>query len=65
MSPRKLDETTPETLRKEIFFALVQAQDQDLGVRRSRKVVAERFGITEGMVKQIEDEGIDHEWPPL
>lgn len=64
-SPRKLEEAPPEVLRREIFLALVEAQDQSLGVRKSRKVVAERFGISVGVLKDIEQEGLDHEWPPL
>ena len=50
---------------KEIFLALVETQDQDVGVARSRRLIAERFGLTEGQVRQIEQEGLDHEWPPL
>jgi hypothetical protein len=65
MSPHHLEEAPTEARRKEIFLALVEAQDQDLGVARSRRLIAERFGITEGQVRQIEQEGLDHEWPPL
>jgi hypothetical protein len=31
----------------------------------SRKVVGERFGVSEGQVRQIEREGLDNGWPPL
>jgi hypothetical protein len=31
----------------------------------SRKTVAERFGVSEGQVRQIEREGLDNDWPPL
>ena len=31
----------------------------------SRKHVAKQFNISEGQVRQIEHEGIEHEWPPL
>ena len=51
--------------RKEIFRALVEAQDKKLNVRQSRKTVADEFGISEKVIKQIEDEGIDGQWPPL
>ncbi len=57
--------TAPLEERMQIFKALVEAQDQALNVRQSRKNVADQFGITEKLIKQIEDEGIDHEWPPL
>ena len=55
----------PEPQRKEIFLALVDAQDHGLGVAKSRKAVAERFEISEALVREIEEEGIDNEWPPL
>jgi len=34
-------------------------------VRRSRKLVAERFDVSEQDVRRIEQEGLDHGWPPL
>jgi hypothetical protein len=58
------DELT-EPRRKEIFLALVEAQDQAMTVKQSRQKVAERFGITETQVAAIEREGLDNEWPPL
>jgi hypothetical protein len=57
--------TLPEARRKEIFLALVEAQDQEMPVDVSRKVVAERFGVSEDQVRQIEREGLDNDWPPL
>jgi ribosome recycling factor len=60
----RVSSTTLEQ-RKEIFKALVEAQDQRLNVRQSRKVVSDQYGISEKLIKQIEDEGIDEEWPPL
>lgn len=54
-----------EAVRKEIFLALVEAQDQRMSVPQSRQVVAERFGITEKQVVIIEKEGSENEWPPL
>ena len=59
------EEATSESRRKEIFLALVEAQDQDIGVVKSRKVIADRFGLSEGQVKMIEEEGLRLEWPPL
>ena len=57
--------TAPIEQRMQIFKALVEAQDQNLNVRQSRQAVADQFGISEKLIKQIEYEGIDHEWPPL
>ena len=41
----------PEDRRKEVFAALVDAQDHDMGVVQSRQHVAERFGLTEAQAK--------------
>jgi hypothetical protein len=51
--------------RKEIFLALVKAQDRAMTVSQSRDAIAQRFGIDERQLRQIEQEGIDDEWPPL
>ena len=52
--------------KKEIFLALVKAQDlKKMTVPATRKAVAEEFGISEKHVKDIEEEGLDAEWPPL
>jgi hypothetical protein len=55
----------PEERRKEIFLALVEAQDAQMAVAQSRKAIASRFGLTETQLQQIEREGLDKEWPPL
>lgn len=57
--------TLPEDRRKQIFLALVDAQDHEMGVTQSRQLIAERFGVSEGQVRQIEQEGIEGQWPPL
>ena len=54
-----------EDRRKEVFRALVDAQDQGMTVAASRKKMAEDFRITEEEVQQIEHEGLEKEWPPL
>ena len=52
--------------KKEIFHALVSTQDLGLmTVSESVQHVAKQFEITEAQLRQIEDEGIDAEWPPL
>ncbi|MBV9121895.1 MAG: hypothetical protein JO112_00880 [Planctomycetes bacterium] len=51
--------------RQEIFHELVMTQDVVLNVPRSRQIVTEKYDITEAQLRQIEDEGIDKEWPPL
>jgi len=51
--------------RKEVFLALVEAQDRALGTELARRLVASRFNVSEAQVRQIEDEGLEHDWPPL
>ena len=65
MTPQNGKESPPESRRKEIFLALVDAQDQKIGVAKSRKLMVERFGVTENDVCLIEREGLDNQWPPL
>jgi hypothetical protein len=58
-------EQLSEDRRKEIFLAVVDAQDHDMDVAQSRRVVVQRFGVSESQVRQIEREGMDRQWPPL
>jgi hypothetical protein len=59
------DQRLSEKQRKEVFLALVEAQDRALTVAASRREVALRFGLSDPQVRQIEEEGLDKEWPPL
>ncbi len=54
-----------EDRRKELFLALVDAQDHEMGVAQSRKLTAQRFEVSESQVRQIEREGLAQQWPPL
>jgi hypothetical protein len=60
-----MDQQLAEAQRKEIFLALVDAQDHEMTVPQSRQLIAQRFGVTEGTLRQIEREGLDRLWPPL
>jgi hypothetical protein len=51
--------------RRDIFRELVATQDLGMPVRRSYQIVTEKFDITEAQLRQIEDEGLEKEWPPL
>jgi hypothetical protein len=51
--------------RREIFHALVMTQDMVANVPRSKQIITEKFDITEAQLRQIEEEGLDKEWPPL
>ena len=52
--------------KKEIFLALVAAQDTGLmTVAQSHEQVAQEFDITDAQLRQIIEEGLEKEWPPL
>jgi hypothetical protein len=52
--------------RREIFHALVTTQDMGLmTVAESRQHVTKQFEISDAQLRQIEDEGLEKEWPPL
>jgi hypothetical protein len=52
--------------KKEIFHNLVDTQDTGLWtVAQSREKVARDFEITDAQLRQIEEEGLEKEWPPL
>jgi hypothetical protein len=51
--------------RQEIFKELVTTQDVVTNVRKSYQMVTEKYEITDAQLRQIEDEGLDKEWPPL
>jgi hypothetical protein len=55
----------PVDRRKEIFRALVEAQDQNMSAADSRQAVCRRFGIAERQLREIEREGLNETWPPL
>ena len=59
------DEILSLERRQDVFAALVNAEDNGVPVRQSRKLISERFGICEGQVRLIEREGLDNNWPPL
>jgi hypothetical protein len=59
------EESLPEQRRKEIFQALVEAQDRQVGVAQSRRLIARQFGVSESQIRDIEQEGLDGQWPPL
>ena len=51
--------------RQEIFLDLVTTQDLVGNVRKSYEIVTEKHQINDEQLRQIEDEGLDKEWPPL
>jgi len=65
MTSQKTDEQLSEDRRKEIFLALVDAQDHEMSVAQSRNLMTQRFGVTENQLRLIEREGMELQWPPL
>lgn len=52
--------------RREVFHALVSTQDMGMmTVPQSREHVSKQFDITDAELRQIEEEGLEKEWPPL
>lgn len=52
--------------RREIFHALVSTQDMGImTVAQSRQHVTKQFDISDAQLRQIEEEGLEKEWPPL
>ena len=51
-----------EDERKAVFVALVETQDNGASVADSRKLVAEKFGLTVETVQDIEKEGLAENW---
>jgi hypothetical protein len=53
--------------RREIFQDLVEIQDSliPVNVRKSYEIVTEKYEISEAQLRQIENEGIEKQWPPL
>jgi hypothetical protein len=52
--------------RQDIFRALVTTQDMGLmSVPQSRQHVSKQFDISEEQLREIEDEGLENQWPPL
>ena len=65
MSQSKAVEALSEPQRKEIFLALVDAQDKAMSVAQSRQLIVDQFGVSDAQIKDIEREGLDNQWPPL
>ena len=65
MSEKTQEQDVPEPRRKEIFLALVAAQDKAMSVLQSRHMVAKHFRVSDRQVRRIEQEGLDNDWPPL
>jgi hypothetical protein len=63
MSTHEPDDDLSEERRKEIYLALMEAQElHDFTPAQARHLVAGRFQLPEARLRQIEDEGRDRLW---
>ena len=62
-TPKSSDAGLSEKTRREVFYKLVEAQDQGVGDERAYEIVAKRYGLTLAVVKQIAIEGVTKGWP--
>jgi hypothetical protein len=60
-----MSDTLPVSRRREVFLALVAAQDGGLSVLASREKVATEQGVSAKDLLKIEKEGLQNQWPPL
>jgi hypothetical protein len=59
-------QTGPDEAKRRAFFAeLIRLQDKGTSIVTSRSQVAKQFKDTLAVVRAVEDEGIENDWPPL
>lgn len=63
--PMNASQPISDEQRRQVFLALVEAQDQSMTVPESREHVAQKFNISVPDVRKIEQEGLANGWPPL
>ncbi len=52
--------------RRDIFMELVKTQDLGvMTVPQSRQHIMKQFEVSDSQLRQIEEEGLEKEWPPL
>jgi hypothetical protein len=59
------EQSLTELRRKKIFSALVAAQDSGVLVADSRIAMEALFCVSEQQLREVENEGIENDWPPL
>jgi hypothetical protein len=58
--------TEPDEAKRRLLFAeLVARQDQGYSVAASRAFLTKQHPVTPAVVRAIEEEGIENDWPPL
>jgi hypothetical protein len=61
----KRDSCLGKPERQKIFADLVKLQDLGLKASESRRQIVEHYRINSQQLIEIEEEGIEEEWPPL
>jgi len=60
------DPIGPDESKRRAFFAeLIRLQDKGYTVAASRALVAKQFKVSPAVVRAVEDEGMEKDWPPL
>jgi hypothetical protein len=52
----------PEHIRQRMFHLLVTAQDMEMSVAESGRMITDKFGVSEDQVRRIEREGMQRGW---
>jgi hypothetical protein len=52
----------PEHIRQKMFHLLVTGQDMEMTVAESRRMITDKFGVSEDQVRRVEREGIQRGW---
>jgi hypothetical protein len=55
----------PLRKRMKMFEDVVVLQDSGVDTLTARRQIASRHAVTEDIVRLVESEGIDGQWPPL
>jgi len=62
-TPTSSDTDIPESVRRQIYYNLVVAQDSGMGTDESYTYIARKHGIPESTVEKIAREGTRRSWP--
>ena len=58
------DRTLSLTQRREVFYRLVDLQDQGVAAESAKAFVAGQYEVALVVLAAIEQEGLENDWPP-
>jgi len=62
MLGQQVEGSIPEHIRQRMFHLLVTAQDMEMSVAESRRMITDKFGVSEDQIRRIEREGMQRGW---